>query len=270
MKKYLLIIFFASLYIANAYEDLSFKPLLANPFEPRVGSLYQFDDEKLRLDIGHSVDLKRWQVDNNQQVTFGTDFFIMTRLRSQGKFKFPLETSDYFFGVNSCYSKDYEKIKFSARMRLAHISSHLVDGYSSNDIFWKSPYTYSREFVDLVGAININNIRTYLGLQYVFSTIPDDVAKIVLQAGFDCDIQLTDIIDFIAGYDFKLDGYSNELYGKNAIQAGILFNTSKSNENTINRGVLLSLYYYSGKSIHGLFLTDYDEYLALGFQVYFY
>ncbi|HYF01921.1 MAG TPA: hypothetical protein VEC36_00985, partial [Patescibacteria group bacterium] len=142
---------------------LSFTPLIANPLEGRVGAMYQFADNKLRLDIGNSIDVYKLP---NRDVAFGVDFYTFTRLRSEGNFKFPVETSDYYFGVNFSSSslrdskKYYDEesdrtyevgFKPSLRLRLAHISSHLVDGLAdTSGKLEKKPFVYSREFADLV------------------------------------------------------------------------------------------------------------------------
>ena len=46
-----------SLDIANSFETLLFKPLTANIFEPRVGCLFEGQNDKLRLDICTSLDI---------------------------------------------------------------------------------------------------------------------------------------------------------------------------------------------------------------------
>nr|HPI19931.1 hypothetical protein [Candidatus Kapabacteria bacterium] len=56
LKKTILAIFLLPAFLFSQ-ESLLFKPLTANVFEPRIGSFYQFSDEKLRLDIGTSIDL---------------------------------------------------------------------------------------------------------------------------------------------------------------------------------------------------------------------
>jgi len=65
MKKYfLLLVFLAAPYIANA-SALLFKPLSAYIFEPRIGTFYQFSEEKLRLDIGTTVELINIDTDSS-------------------------------------------------------------------------------------------------------------------------------------------------------------------------------------------------------------
>jgi hypothetical protein len=157
---------------AQSFDKLLFTPLTANVFEPRIGSSYQFSSDRLRLDIGASFDLMDINISDEVETRFGTDFFTYTHLRSEGNFKFPVETSDYFFGINFSAKKSLEDIELSSRLRIAHISSHLVDGYAYKDRFYKEPFVYSREFSDLVLAAKYSGLRGYFGWQVLFSKIP--------------------------------------------------------------------------------------------------
>lgn len=248
---------------AYAFETLLFKPLTANVFEPRVGAFYQFGADKLRLDIGTSVDLAEFKLSDDQAIRIGGDFFTYTRLRTQSNFKFPVETSDYFFGANATAKTKLFGRDFYSRLRIAHISSHVVDGLSDSGVFNKMPFVWSREFLDYTVATNFDMIRAYAGVTYVFSTRPKVLAKVIPQIGFDTDIPLNNSIKFRAGYDFKLSGYFGEKYGVNSAQAGLLFNTSAST------GLFVGWYGYSGPSMHGMFYTSKDKYSGVGFQLVF-
>jgi hypothetical protein len=259
-------LFLILLVVSNAkgYDELLFKPLTANVFEPRVGALYQFQDKKLRLDIGTSIDLFDFKHNESNQFRLGTDFFTFTRLRSEGNFKFPVETSDYFFGVNATTAGMIDGTKYFARLRVAHISSHMVDGLAHDSILSSLPFIYSREFVDLTGAVPIGDLRFYLGLTYVFSKLPKITNAFVPECGFDANYAINGRMDFVGGYDFKLTGYDNKYFGVHSAQAGILFKTSG------NLGLMIDMSIYEGKSMHGMFFMDNDSYVAIGFQVIFY
>ncbi len=245
-------------------ERLLFQPLFANPLESRVGTFYQFDINKLRLDIGASVDLIRTQISVNEELTFGSDFMNYTRLRHDGRLKFPVETADYYFGINSAYKLNYNDTPISLRLRIAHISSHVIDGLADSITLTKEPFVYSREFFDFVAAINLKNFRLYTGTTVIFSTLPKNILRFNPQLGFEYKYNLGNKYELIAGYDFKLVGYDATLFGQNSLQLGVLKLMSNNN------GIFSGLYYYSGKSIHGMFYKDYDQYLGAGFQLYFY
>lgn len=257
---------------------LNFQPLVANPFEGRVGAIYQFSDNKLRLDIGNSLDV----VEFDNDLAIGADFFTFTRLRSEGNFKFPVETSDYFFGLNfskknsiyeqrkASYSDEYdippEKLfDISYRLRLAHISSHLVDGLANKDgLLNPQPFVYSREFADLVGAIEWTNVRAYAGLTYVWAMQPRDAERLIPQLGIEYKHKLTQKFYAFAAYDFKFIGISDKYVGTHAAQAGINY-VSKYGMPAIS----LNIYGYHGRSMHGMFYKERDSYIGTGFQFLF-
>ncbi|NLO18432.1 MAG: DUF1207 domain-containing protein [Ignavibacteria bacterium] len=253
-----LMLFFPAILLSQ--ESLLFKTLCANVFEPRIGSFYQFSDEKLRLDIGTSLDLYNFDLEGNR-FSIGADFFTYTRLRSESNFKFPVETTDFFFGANLNWLSEKN---FSGRLRLAHISSHLSDGFAKDSIFFKAPFVFSREFVDLVFAYRIEDIRPYIGMNCIFSTQPKDVSAFNPQIGFDYEKRLCGLLSLVCGYDFKLIGIAEKYMPSNAAQAGLKLHSSEKT------ALLFSLYYYEGRSFHGLFYKEMDSYVGLGFQLVFF
>ncbi len=250
-----------------AINNLLFKPLNANPLEGRIGSIIQTNQDNLRLDIGASFDLLEIQKD---KLRFGADFFTFTRLRSEKNFKFPVETSDYFFGINSSYKTRIFSQEVSARLRLAHISAHLVDGFSSSGNFYKMPFVYSREFADFTFAIDSlfkselipNGIRIYFGHNYIFSNAPDAAESQIFNVGTDFSYNIINKIDLSGGFDYKLGLVSDNFY-QTAFQFGLLINTEK------NRGIFVGYYYFNGKSLHGLFYNEIDNYSGIGFQIFY-
>ena len=222
------------------------------------------DDEKLRLDIGYSHDLAKFELKSGKMAV-GADFFTYTRLRSDGRFKFPVETSDYFFGLNGSYITEIAGKELGLRLRLSHISSHLVDGYSSDGEFWKEPFTYSREFLEFsAGWYIFDNVRVYAGINYIFSSIPDDIEAITPQFGFDAEMPINNSIELVCGFDHRTIGIDSEYAGANNFEGGVNFITSE------NAKISLFYSYYSGRSIHGMFYKEFDKYSSIGFKILFY
>jgi hypothetical protein len=245
-------------------DVLLFRPLTANTFEPRIGAFYNMDDENLRLDIGASFDLLHYKYDNSA-LAFGADFFTYTRIRSDNNFKFPVETSDYFFGINSSYEQALGDDNIEARFRLAHISSHLVDGYSQNSTFFKEPFVYSREFIDCYVAYETHfttwiSIRPYAGLTVVFSTIPDNINQFQAQIGIESEAKLNENIKYFVAFDVK-DGENRVGY---IAQTGFDFQFHKK------FGVRLFYMHYNGNSMHGMFFKEKDIFNAVGFNVIYF
>ena len=255
-----LIILICHIISLKADDGLIFKPLTANPYEGRIGAIGDFKDKRLRLDIGASFDIIKFDLGKNN-AGIGADFFTYTRLRSEGNMKFPVETSDYYFGFNYSMNMNLISDKSALRVRLAHISSHLVDGYADQNIFKKSPFVYSREFLDVTIADYYKDLRYYLGVNYVFSTKPKDPNPLIPQIGFDYNLKISPWLALTCGYDFKLVGIDGVYQAQNSLQAGITIYTRS------HYGLFAGCYYYSGRSIHGEFYRDRDQYFGLGFQV---
>lgn len=260
-----LTIFLLLITASFAYSDenvLLFKPYTANIFEPRIGSVINLTNENLRLDIGASFDLYR---DSAETFSLGGDFFTYTRLRSENNFKFPVETSDYYFGINSSLKFNLFSKVFQSRLRLAHISSHLVDGYSKEGIFYKLPFVYSREFFDLSVAYPLSkdnlNHRFYIGSVYVFSTMPSDVNDLIFYAGYDYTKNITNYLQLAGGAEIRTGEKNNTNL---ALQLGINLKFYK------NFGIFAGYYKYSGSSIHGMFYDKTDNYDGIGFQIVYF
>ncbi|MFM8179916.1 MAG: DUF1207 domain-containing protein [Candidatus Kapaibacterium sp.] len=245
-------------------QHLLFAPLLANPFEARIGTMYQASDDRLRLDIGHSFDLMTLDSAAAGQWNLGGDFFTYTRLRSEGRLKFPVETVDYFFGLNTSRRWNLRTSTADLRVRVAHISAHLADGLAdTSGTLHPKPFVYSREFVDAVGAVTFGGTRLYAGFTAVFSnrrTSPQ-TNLIIPQAGIEVKHRLGGSIQAFAALDTKLSGLDGAVSPVHAVQAGIIIPQRGGYD------LILSGYYYDGLSMHGLFLSTHDSYLGFGFQI---
>ena len=252
---------------------LNFEPLIANPYEARIGFIGQPSEERLRMDIGASFDL----FDLGRNSTFGIDMMTYTRLRSEGRFKFPVETTDYYFGVNSAFTFEVKPIfgdvyllQEQLRFRLAHISSHLIDGYTIDNEFITDPFVYSREFLEVIYRVNAfssetyRKISPYLGINYVFSKIPKEIEPIELITGIEYTEGLYENIVFEMGYNFSIRGFDDVYYGVSNAQAGLRYNFSK------NRAIFIGIYAHDGLSMHGMFFNQKDSYIGIGTQVYYF
>lgn len=240
--------------------ELVFPPLTASIYEARIGSVFTNSDKKLRLDIGGNYDFWQNQLNENVIIGTGVEFFTYTRLRSEGRLKFPVETTDFYFGLNLSAKKEFPKFALESRLRLGHISTHLSDGFSKNSTFFQSPFVYSKEFVDLSFALRKNAFRPYIGAIINFSKQPNDLNVFVPQAGIEFDRKLYKNIRFIAAYDFKLNGYDSKYIGMNTLTSGFEFRTAT------NRGIFLKAEYYNGLNYYGQFYKERLEYFGLGFE----
>ena len=247
-------------------DKLNIQPFTANLLEARNGSMFAPGKDKLRLDIGVSKDFLQFKSEG-QTISFGADLFTYTRLRSEGKFKFPVETIDYFFGLNAGYKKKEGKVEFGARFRVSHISAHLVDGkFNEESNRWiegREPFVYSKEFVELFPYYKISGMRIYLGFTYIFHIVPNVINNGIYQTGFDYYLISSGLKSFMPfiGLDFKLTGIDGVYSGNTISKVGLKFGTNPS------KGFSILLSYISGKSIHGEFYDINENYLNFGFNL---
>ncbi len=246
--------------------NLNIAPFTANLLEARSGTSYLFNRDKIRLDIGSSADILHIRR-THSTLSFGADLFTFTRLRSEKNFRFPVETIDYFFGINSGYKIKKIGYSYGFRFRFSHISAHLVDGrYSRNQNSWLEgyqPYVYSREFLELFPFYRVNSFRVYAGLTYLIHTIPGNIGHGIYQIGFDYYLPnyIAKKVNPFFADDFKLDFINGNYFGNNIIKAGIKFGKYDS------RGFSILCSYYSGKSIHGELYNISENYFTIGFNV---
>lgn len=244
---------------------LNIQPFTANFLEPRAGTSYLLNEKRLRLDIGTSSDIYRIE-SGNSVLSFGGDLFTFTRLRSENNFRFPVETIDYFFGLNSGYKITEGDRQYGFRFRLSHISAHLVDGrYDSPSNSWREnlkPFVYSREFIEFFPFYKIGGFRTYAGLTYLFHVIPNNIGRGIYQLGFDYyfpSLISKNISPFFAD-DFKVSS-AGKFYGNNILCGGIKFGKYDS------KGFSILLSYYSGKSVHGEYYNINESYASFGINL---
>jgi len=246
----------------QAADDTPFPAPIANPLEARIGLIIQPAVKRLRLDIGASVDIAEIFRDSSSGwMRMGADFMTYTRLRSDGNFKFPVETSDYYFGINGSWQAPQSPLQL--RLRIAHISSHLVDGMAdtSGTFVGRKPFVYSREFAELLVGWTIGYVRPYAGATFVWARQPRSSDPIIPQAGFDIRVPITETLQLRGGYDWKLIGINGTYVTAQAAQLGVFADIWNG------RGLLLSAYGYNGRSMHGMFFDTADSYIGVGFQV---
>lgn len=255
--------------LSFAEGELLFKPLAANTFEPRVGMLAQAGRNRIRLDIGNSIDVLRYRLPQDSTVlTMGADFFTYTLLRGERDFHFPVDASDYFFGVNFNFKKNLGKGLLSSRLRVSHISSHFVDGhYDNTQGAWKDsrpPVVYSREFLDGVIAFQPswaeNAVRVYAGATYLFHVDPKDLPRFMGEAGIEGHRELIPNLNMYCAYQATLLKIT-ETSVRHNVQLGMKIG------NWEGRGLDLYGSYFSGYSIHGEYYNVKESYFAVGFLV---
>lgn len=250
---------------SSASGPLLFKPLSANTFEPRIGLIWHANNNRLRLDIGNSVDMVQYAIEGQKKkLTLGSDFFTYTQLRGEKNFHFPVDAVDYLFGFNVNYIDSMGNGILSSRLRLSHISAHFVDGHFDGTTGqWKdatNPRVYSREFFDLAISYEPErSLRLYIGTLYLWHLDPTTLPKFLVYAGSEAHLDLFAAVQGYAAYQFTATG----VRPRHEFQAGTKIG------NWSGRGIKLFFTYYSGNSIHGEYYDRNDKYSGVGFNIDF-
>ncbi|PJA96908.1 MAG: DUF1207 domain-containing protein [Ignavibacteriales bacterium CG_4_9_14_3_um_filter_34_10] len=231
-------------------DKLNVKPFFANQLEPKMGFLFDINKTELRLDVGNSVDILHKYLSGNETLSFGADFFTYSLLRRKKDFKFPVAAIDYLFGLNAAYVNNIDKLSYGLRIRISHISAHLVDGsFSIIKNGWEEnlyPFVYSREFFEFTPFIKKDNLRLYAALTLIYHVKPSNLGKDGYQVGGEYLFPnlLSEHIHGFIGSDLKimhLDDYNLNFTFQTGLQFG--------NENA--EGISIYYEFFSGKNIHG-------------------
>mgnify|MGYP001243325475 CR=1 FL=1 len=250
---------------------LLFPPLRAHHLEPRVGMSRLVEEERLRLDIGNSIDVYRWNdVLAGAAVSVGVDFFTWTSLRQEKDFHFPVDAVDYLFGINAAYRRPLAAdVVLFARLRLSHISAHLVDGsYIRAERRWRDdqqPRVYSREFIDVVLAAELQQwLRIYAGGKYIYHIDPAELGTWSPQTGVEAvwrDAANLAVHPY-AAVDVRFVEVNAWSTAVN-LQLGVVLGRWRG------AGLDLFVAYYHGMSQHGEYYDRLWSYWGPGFNVTF-
>lgn len=152
------------------YSQSVWRPLFGSFLEPnRFTTCYDADATRLRLEAGFGMEFLRFP-----SVDFGAECFIWSGLKTLEGFRFPVETADYFLGFNAIIPQFLSSPYLASRIRLSHISSHLVDG-TEDSVVGGSSSRYSREFISfetqLVPLAGELPFRGSIGVKYIFHQV---------------------------------------------------------------------------------------------------
>ncbi|TLU51429.1 MAG: DUF1207 domain-containing protein [Chlorobium sp.] len=257
--------------LLNPTTKTIFTPLLADPIEPRVSVMPWLNQRFLNLDIGTSADIYQ---SNSKNFAVGVDFGTWSLLRRSEDFKFPVDAVDYLFGINTSWKKtiSYGPLPFdelSGRIRISHISAHFEDGhYLSDGSGWipeaggpTIPFTYSREFLDLVLALSSPGHRIYAGYQYIYHTIPGGINPNSFHAGAELsapgNTYLAADVKLLPIWQSSL--LDTKCYrGTWNLQAGMRLNSIGLER------VRIACNYFTGISMHGMYFYRPESYTTLG------
>jgi hypothetical protein len=215
-----------------------FKPLIANPQEPRVGVRKEIGSSRLKLDIGSMIDFVEFRANDSGTLRFrmGADFFTYALTTSAQGLRLQVDAVDGFFGGHLLMRSGTEAHNLTLRLRMLHLSAHLIDGHF--DIAtgqWKDgrlPIPFTRDFGELVAAYTVPfagcSGLIYAGVNYATLVRPADVQRVLSLCG--CEFHTGDSFGLVLGKPFALYAAYNltlmgvpRYVGTSVIEGGVKF-----------------------------------------------
>ncbi|HUI11617.1 MAG TPA: hypothetical protein VL221_14885 [Bacteroidota bacterium] len=248
-----------------------FAPLRANYEEPRVGIRKEAGTSRLKLDIGSSIDFVEFRPDTcGGRFRIGADFFTYALTTSSEGLRLQVDAVDGFFGGHVAYATGDGHLL--ARLRLLHISGHLIDGHwnhiTQQWIDNKLPIPYTRDFGELVGEYawhgEAATLCAYSGFSYATLVRPDSLARFATIHGV--ELHTTGLTGPVGGRPFSVYIADNlaftgipTYYGTNTLESGVKFGDWDG------RGVRFYLSYYHGLEVFSQYYYVKTDQWGLGF-----
>ncbi len=135
-----------------------FAPLPASPEEPRVGIRREFGSMRMQLDIGATYDFLAFYPSSDTAARFhmGVAMFVYALTRSYQGLHLQVDAVDGFFGAHIVYLHRRATSSTMLRLRILHLSSHLIDGHfrleTKTWIDGQLPRPYSRDHAEATAA----------------------------------------------------------------------------------------------------------------------
>ena len=251
-----------------------FPPLAANPQEPRVGVRKDIGSSRLKLDIGSTLDFLQYTLDDSgrARIRMGAEFFTYALTTSAEGLRLQVDAVDGFFGGHVLFRLDDGSHAYVVRLRLMHLSAHLVDGhYDTHAGIWKDnrlPLPFTRDFGELLGAATLPvwgmPLTLYSGFSYATLVRPENLRRLTSLHGFDIHTP---------GGEHRLLGKAYELYaafnltltgipaygGTNVLEGGIKFGQWNG------AGIKLYVNYVSGLQVFSQYYNERRSMWGIGF-----
>ena len=237
-----------------------FSPLVANAHEPRTGLRKEIGSSRMKLDIGSTVDILQYTPSDEYVLRMGIEFFTYALTTSNEGLRLQIAAVDGFFGGHVTFSPRQRIPGMSFRLRLLHVSAHLIDGsFDTGTGQWKNnrlPIPYTRDFGELVAAYSDPRgpvpFRLYAGFSYATLVRPSNLKRVSVIAGgeahssaFPGMILGTQSVAYLA-YHFLVSGVPAYI-GGNSIEAGLKIGEWSGS------GFKFYLSYYNGPELFSQF-----------------
>ncbi len=170
------------------------------------------------------------------KLRIGADFFTYALTTSAQGLRLQVDAVDGYFGGHIVYAAPGSGDHLSLRLRLLHISGHLIDGHwDRSTMQWKDnklPIPYTRDFGEITGLYTwpgrTVELSAYSGFSYATLVRPDDLSRYATLHGF--EIHSTGLTGTVFGRPFSLYAADNlaitgipACYGTNNLEFGLRF-----------------------------------------------
>jgi hypothetical protein len=237
-----------------------FMPLFANHEEPRIGITQEIGNSRMKVAIGNALDVYEYR-SGTDTLRASALFFAYALANDHQGYRLKIDAADGFFGIGFSYTM---ASPWSVRLRILHLSAHLVDGhYNDEQEQWrdgKLPFPFSRNYGELIAACQYDasgyTLRPYAGVAYAAIVKPAAIRKWTAIAGW--EVHGPGTAHLYVAHHFTLMG-TPTVIGSNTVEAGIKFGGWNA------RGLRLFLSYQNGWDNFGEYYNVRREAVAGGF-----
>lgn len=251
-------------------------PFVANGAEAKVGLVKDVTTQRMRVDIGNSIDIVALHPGGGTTITLGIDFFADAFVIGAQGLHLQIDAIDGFFGGNCSFSTSPAPHRLQARLRILHHSAHLVDGnYDLQLREWirpGGPTPFTRDFGEIIVAYLCTaeqvRMRLYAGMSHAALSRPAFLKREAFLGGIEVstDRILPDIgphpVTVYAAYQWDTFG-TPEFRSSHQIEAGLKIGKWDG------KGIRLFGSFRNGRHPFAEYITDDLTLAGAGFAVDF-
>ena len=241
--------------------------------EPRFGILYYPSNENMKFDIGLPINILKFQINEHSYLTSGLQTSIRILSKNYSEKRFQIDGMDGTLGGFVTYTMNENKNQHIFRLRINHVSSHLVDGHwnsSTNNWISRHPLPYTQDYFEFAYLKNINQvhglIRYMSSIGYSVFVRPSEIKRLIFNGSFEYYFKFfsTEILELkftpLISYNLELNGNTNYKVNHS------LFGGLKLGE-LLGKGIIFYVSYYSGNNFFYQYYNESFHNSGFGFLI---